>query len=301
MSSASVASPVPPRPAELEDALNRYLYHPLAARLARLLQPTGVSPNMVSVAGGLLVCAAAGAYTLIAWPFSAIVGFLCHAGWHVTDGADGDLARLTGKISPTGELVDGVCDYAGHAVLYFALAAFLSQELGASAWLLASLAGASHIIQTNHAESQRRIYLWWAYGKPWLAQAQTVNDEVFTKHSWFNFMFGWMARDYLTLARAMSPDTEAVDAEFARAANDPIRIEAMRSIVRARSRRSLALQGMVGPNPRAILLGGSMAFGTPLWFFVAEFSLLNLILLVSIMYHRRHSRELTLRLAIIHD
>ena len=42
-----------------------------------------------------------------------------------------DLARLTGKASPTGELVDGVCDYSAHVVLYVVLAAMLvSARLG---------------------------------------------------------------------------------------------------------------------------------------------------------------------------
>ena len=43
------------RPVELEDRLNRLIYHPLAASLARLLQPLGVSPNAVSVTGMLLI------------------------------------------------------------------------------------------------------------------------------------------------------------------------------------------------------------------------------------------------------
>jgi hypothetical protein len=113
------------RPRELEDGLNLYLYHPLAARLARLLKPTGISPNAVSVFGCLLVWGAAWAYTGLAWPQRVVAGFTLHLLWHVVDGADGDLARLTGKSSPTGELVDGVCDLAGHIVLYVALAAML--------------------------------------------------------------------------------------------------------------------------------------------------------------------------------
>ena len=56
------------RPLELQDWLNRFVYHPLAARLARLLRPTGISPDAVSVVGALLVWAAAYAYTGIAWP-----------------------------------------------------------------------------------------------------------------------------------------------------------------------------------------------------------------------------------------
>src|SRR5690606_20900660 len=57
-----------PRPTELKDPLNRFLYHPLAARLARLLQPTGISPNAVSVAGMLCAWTAAWAYAALDYP-----------------------------------------------------------------------------------------------------------------------------------------------------------------------------------------------------------------------------------------
>ena len=98
------------RPAELQVFSNRALYHPLAARLARLLAPTAVTPNMVSMASGLCVVGAGVAYTELAWPASVLFGLLLHMSWHVLDGADGDLARLTGRSGPAGELVDGICD-----------------------------------------------------------------------------------------------------------------------------------------------------------------------------------------------
>src|SRR5918999_275139 len=108
--SRGLALPPPPsRPRELEDALNHFIYHPLAYRLALLLRPTGISPNAVSVIGMLLVWAAAAAYAGLAWPQSVAIGLALHLSWHVVDGADGDLARLTSRSSPTGELVDGVC------------------------------------------------------------------------------------------------------------------------------------------------------------------------------------------------
>ena len=144
------------RPRELEDGLNFHVYHPLSGRLARALVPTGVSPNAVSVLGGLLICAAAYFYTQVAWPAGALIGFACHLLWHVVDGADGDLARMTGKASPTGEIIDGICDYAGHVVLYVALAAMLAESIGGWAWAWGWAAGLSHVVQTNHAESQRR-------------------------------------------------------------------------------------------------------------------------------------------------
>ena len=190
---------------ELQDWLNARLFHPLALRLAMLLKPLGATPNMVSVMGVLAVALAAMAYTRLEWPVGAMIGFALHLFWHVLDGADGDLARLTGKASSNGEFVDGVCDYIGHIVLYILLAAMLDDDLGGWAWVLVVLAGGSHIAQNNHYECLRRSYLWWAYGTPWLQQSDAGGAPARRAHSWFNYVFGWMADDYLTLAAATAP------------------------------------------------------------------------------------------------
>ena len=280
------------RPRELEDRLNRLVYHPLAARLARLLEPTPLTPNMVSVAGLLLVWGAAFAYTGLAWPIGFLIGFPLHLLWHVVDGADGDLARLRGTQSATGELVDGVCDYAGHVLLYILLAAMLDDWIGGWSWFLASLAGASHIAQTNHAETQRRSYLWWVYGVPWLKHARTRDDEVFRARNWFSFTFGWMARLYLNLANAMTPESARVDAALQVAAGDPAEIERIRAVARREFAPTLVYEQILGPNPRTLILGASMALGSPLYYFLAETILLNLVLLVSVRRHNQAGRRL---------
>lgn len=299
MASAGAGAAQPPgedgphdRAPELQDALNRFIYHPLARRLARALRPTGISPNAVSVIGTFLIWAAAWAYVTMSWPQGALVGVLLHAGWHVADGADGTLARLRHMSSPTGELVDGVCDYAGHVPLYFAFGFLLDDSLGGWAWLLTALAGASHIAQTNHAESQRRNYLWRAYGVPWLVHAQAGGDEVFAQRNWFSRGFGWMARDYLRLANKMVPAGGPIDAALAEAAGDPRRIRRIRALARRMSRPSLRFQKALGANPKTVLIGLSMALGSPLWFFLAEILLLNLLLLWSVRHHNAVSRRL---------
>ena len=284
------------RPRELQDWLNRFIYHPLAARLARALRPTGISPNMVSVAGALTIWVAAFAYVGFPWPVSALAGFAFHALWHVVDGADGDLARLTGRSSPGGEMVDGVCDYVGHSVLYVALAAFLDGQMGLWAWVLSAASAASHSLQTNHAETQRRHYLWWAYGVPWLKHAEAAGHEVFRGRSRFTRTFGWMARDYLRVAQAMTPHSARIDAAVEAAMSDPPRLARIQRLVRRSSRRSLAFQKAVGPNPRTIILGISMGLGSPLYFFLAECVLLNLLLALSVRHHNARGRRLAERL-----
>jgi hypothetical protein len=285
------------RAPELEDPLNRYLYHPLSGRLARLLVPTGISPNAVSVAGALLVWAAAWAYAAVAWPVGALLGFALHMAWHVFDGADGDLARMTGKASPTGELVDGLCDYAANIVLYLVLGAILDDSMGGWAWVLAVAAGASHAVQTNHAETQRRCYLWWAYGVPWLKHARDADDQVFRNRGWFGGLFLGLARFYLKAAAWMAPWSARLDSVAQEAAGDSHRSARIRGLVRRTARLSLTYEKLVGPNPRTIMLGASMLAGSPLWYFLAEAVLLNLILAASVVHHNALQRRLVERLA----
>lgn len=280
------------RPRELQDPLNLYFYHPLAARLARLLRPTGISPNMVSVMSLFALIAAAFAFTGLAWPANALTGFAFMLAWHVIDGADGDLARMTGRASATGELVDGVCDYAGNVILYFAFAFMLDDWIGAWAWILAVAAGASHIVQTNHAETQRRLYLWRAYGVPWLRNAAASGDAVFRKENWFTRYFGFWAVGYVWLSNRMTPSANPIDAALAKAKGDPRETGRIREMVRAAFGPGLFLPKALGANPKTLLMGASMLAGSPLYFFLAMIFAVNLILLASIVHHRKVAARL---------
>ncbi|WEK47791.1 MAG: CDP-alcohol phosphatidyltransferase family protein [Candidatus Andeanibacterium colombiense] len=287
------------RPPEVEGWLNMHIYHPLSNRLAVLLRPTGVTPNMVSVAGFASICAAGAAYTGLAWPVSAALGFLLHVSWHVIDGADGALARMTGKASAIGELVDGLCDYAGHVVLYVMLASFLADWIGGWAWVAATCAGASHIIQANHTESERRIYRWWAYGTGWIGQAQQAGGNMFGMfggRNWITLAFGWLVYPYLWLSRVMNPNSAEIDAALAAAARDPALLERMRTIVRDEAKAAVLFQHLVGPNPRAIVLGIAMAFGSPLWFFLFTVGPQNVMLALSVHTHHAMNRRVARRL-----
>lgn len=298
MASASAAELRPrSRPRELEDPLNRLLYHPLAARLARLLLPTGISANAVSVMSAVALIAAALCYTRLPWPQGVLAGFGLMLLWHVIDGADGDLARMKGTASSTGELVDGVCDYAGNVFMYFAFAFLLDDTLGGWAWVWAWSAGGSHILQTNHAETQRRLYLWRAYGVPWLRTAKASDDAVFRRDSWFTRYFGFWAVGYMWLSERMAPAANAVDRALTRAEGNPRETRRLHRLVRrAYGGAGMALPMALGGNPKTLIIALSMAFGSPLWFFLAMIFVLNPVLLWSILHHKTVDRRLALML-----
>lgn len=290
-------APVVGKPPELEDVLNARLFHPLARRLAFALRNTPVTPNMVSVSGVFVVAGAALAYTLVSWPVGVLVGFLLHMLWHVVDGADGDLARLTGRASPFGEMVDGMCDYAGHGILYVALAAFLDNSIGWIAWPLATLAAFSRAAQANHSESQRRTYLWRAYGVPWLQQSRAADQGPFVKRTLGGRIAAGLVAFYMAIGDAVSPRSAVLDAAAERAAADPEERERLHRLCKAEAGRTLFLQALLGSNPRTVLLGLSMLLGSPLWFFLVELVALNLLLAVAIREQKRANARVVAALA----
>ena len=285
----------PQRPRELQDWLNYYLYHPLAWQLARVLARTPLTPNTVSVMGAGLVVAASFAYTQLAWPLSAALGMALHMTWHVVDGADGDLARLTGRASPIGEMVDGLCDYLSHAVLYIVLAVWLQHHNGTfsgwHAWALVVFAGVSHALQSNHVEVQRRQYQYWVYGTPWLRNSRAQSDSP-TAQGWA----GALVSAYIAVASGMTPHALHVDDAVAAAQDDSARLAQIARTVRAESPSLLLMCKLLGPNPRAIVLGLSMFAGTPLWYMLYQSLVLYALLVVSVAMHNAAAKRIALRI-----
>lgn len=280
----------PQRPRELQDPLNHYLYHPLAWRLALQLAKTPLTPNMVSVCGGLLVVAAAFVYAQPGWPLTVVIGLALHMGWHVVDGADGDLARITGRASPKGELVDGICDYSSHIVLYFVLLAVLLPQLGWTAWPIMLVAGISHAVQSNHVEVQRRQYQWWVYGTPWLRTTHQAGGDI------RKMGFAGIVAGYLRLASGMTPYALQIDAAVEADKADPAALERLRGLVRAEAPPLLLMAKFLGPNPRALVLGASMLAGSPLYYFIYQAVFLNLLLVGSVMMHNAAAKRIVARL-----
>ena len=154
------------RTAEIEEWTNRAVIHPVSSRLTPWLARLGVSPNAVSLAGMACGLAAGMAYhRSVAGPAYAVAGLLLMLAWHVLDGADGQLARLTHTQSATGKVLDGICDYVTFGAVYVGLAAALGQRHGGWVWFLVAASGACHAVQSAAYELQRQDYEFWGRGK----------------------------------------------------------------------------------------------------------------------------------------
>jgi len=112
------------KPLEVEEPIDVWVHRPPAYVLARLLLPTPVSPNLVTIGSIVLGCAAGACiFANFRWHLPA-AGVLIFSS-AVLDCCDGQLARLRKSSSAFGRMLDGVADLVVSTVV-----------VGGGAWLV---------------------------------------------------------------------------------------------------------------------------------------------------------------------
>ena len=281
-SRAGASLPLAPgRPREIEAASNLYLVHPASRAIVDILARTPVTPNQVSVASVFTSAAAAMSYVALPWPWNAFAGVTFQFVWHVLDGADGDLARRTGRASPVGELVDGVCDHVSQGLIYIAFAIMVQRSLGPLAWGVAVAAAASHFLQANAYETGRKAYRRFVYGAPWMRQTGAGERGP----------GAWLARFYLGVSSWFSPGEAGVERAMDAAAS-----RTGRAIYRETFAPIVKASGILGSNMRTIACFLAVLAMRPLWFFLFELIALNAALLILAAWRTHANAALTRRL-----
>ncbi|MEZ4224957.1 MAG: CDP-alcohol phosphatidyltransferase family protein [Polyangiaceae bacterium] len=97
------------KPLDVEEPIDVWVHRPLAYVLSKVLYPTPVSPNLVTlisivfgVTGGVLLVTSS--------PWHMQLGALCIFLSAIFDCADGQLARMRGTSSALGRMLDGAAD-----------------------------------------------------------------------------------------------------------------------------------------------------------------------------------------------
>lgn len=276
------------RTLEIEEATNRYIVHPASNYLVRHFARWGLSPNTVSMLG--MVSAAIAAWCLYYYHHLQLVllGFVLLVGWHVFDGADGQLARLTGKTSHLGKIIDGLCDHLGVAMVYVSLSLVLAAELGAWVWLITVAAGLCHAVQASAFEYQRDMYDCWVHDK----QGKCVPslDELSAKSD----MSSWAERLHLGYV-GLQHRFAAVDERLADLRRHGWHDSGARTALAAAYRRinqpSVMQWAWLSANKRTMAIGVTCAAQAPLVYFAVELTLLNgLLWWLMRQQHRRNAQ-----------
>jgi len=277
------------RASEIEEVTNLYLIHPLSQRLVPIFARFGIRPNAVSLLGLACGVGAGVAYHSYHALPACVIGFLLMVGWHIMDGADGQLARLLNAQSEFGKIIDGICDYVTFISVYVGFGLALAPEYGASVWLLIIGAGICHALQAAAYEVKRQEYNFWGLDRrsaelPELAalQAQSLPSGLPQR------LMTLLYRAYV----AMQYRVSGVTIEFrqslkARLERPSAAAEEVRRHYREAFAPSVRRWAVLSSNYRTIGLFVFAISGYPLGYFIFEIIGFNLILLFLALNQQR--------------
>ena len=288
------------RTAQIEEISNTHLIHPMSSFLVPHFARLKITPNMVSFAGlfcGLLASFAYYHYQNIAF---AILGFLLMFIWHVLDGADGQLARLTNSQSEFGKIIDGICDYVTFISVYIALGLSISISEGSGIWFIVIFAGACHAFQAGAYEVQRQEFDYWGMGK----KSAKLPDIEHLKIS-LKDMKG--LKKVLTMINigytSMQYKASGIDLDFraeidAALKTDPKIQKKIRASYIKYFAPSVKAWGLMNANYRTFAIFIACVIKQPILYFILEITLLNLLLIILVAKQKEQNISFLSKLKI---
>ncbi|MDX1740815.1 MAG: CDP-alcohol phosphatidyltransferase family protein [Rhodothermales bacterium] len=286
------------RTREIESVSNLYFIHPISRRFVTMFARLGMKPNTVSALGIIFGVTAAAAYFQYQDWRMCVVGFLSMIMWHVMDGADGQLARLTGQTSELGRVMDGLCDHVTVALVYLSLAVAGSLEDGLWIAGAAVAAGISHVGQSSAYEFQRQMYDYWVHGKE-SARFVSLDEQrsIVEREEGIASVFARFYLLYLWIQSRMTAFDEVLDRQLHRlvASGDPDRSRA-RDLYRSVNVPMMRRWSLMSNNPRTVAIFLACLVGSPVLYFLLELTVMNVLLAVLVSTQRRRHASLRLRL-----
>ncbi len=265
------------RATEIEDFTNLYFVHRIAGFLTPRLAKLHVHPNTVSFTGMAFGLGAAFAYYHYQSMYWAICGFALMVGWHVLDGVDGQLARLTQTQSEFGKVIDGLCDNLTFIAVYIGLGLALAQEGMIYIWAVLLLAGALHSIQSAAYEAQRQEFDFWGCNKQSAElKDPDLRDPTLAAKPFVKRVAAHLAARYTRTQRAVAGINWEVRKQLEDALHQqPDHEEAIRRRYRETFASSVRCWSVLSANYRTIGIFAFAVFHVPLWYFVVEIFVLT--------------------------
>ncbi|HSV63040.1 MAG TPA: CDP-alcohol phosphatidyltransferase family protein [Chthoniobacterales bacterium] len=175
--------------AEIEELTDLHFFRPVGLVVARAGRALGLTPIGLTVIAAIIGIAGG---TLLYDDRLGLFGFALLILHSILDSADGQLARLTGKVTELGRALDGLSGYATHVAIYLAIGFGLFHR-GSPAtifiWML--FAGIATAIHAGMYDYHRHIYI------------AVVSDARVPSHEPRNIPppIGWLFLIYLGLQR----------------------------------------------------------------------------------------------------
>lgn len=288
---------------DTEEFLDIYLNRPIGYAWALLFKRLGVHPNVVTILS-IILGVAAGVMFYYPDMKHTVIGILLLMWANHYDSCDGQLARMTGKKTRWGRMLDGFAGDLWFFAIYFAICLRLTfQPLpfgigeadgavwGVSIWILALVSGTyCHSRQCALADYYRNIHLFFLQGK---AGSELDNfkqqRELFRSLPWKG-NFWWKAflyfyGNYTRKQESMTPNFQHFYAWVQQRYGDEIP-QALRNEFRSLSLPLMKYANILTFNTRAIVLYVSLLVGEPWVYFLFE-----VFVMTALYLYMRHRHE----------
>ncbi len=277
------------RPLIIEDITNRFFVHPLSSLVVKLALVLKLSANVVSVLGLCAGLLSAWFYLHQSRPGFVLAGFVCMVVWHILDGADGRIARATGTASAFGRIIDGICDHLVFGAVYIA---FILYAIGNGAshwvWALGAVSALSHAVQAAGYEERRQLFQRRMRG--------LSRKEISEKLLKIGEKKSALAVLYDRFQTFASPQSDVLDEKLAAWRQQGMSEQKITEVIGGTS-PIVRAWGLLNANNRTIMLAIFAALKHPLWYFVFEAVVLNLVFVVLLMWEKRVERNLVCQAA----
>lgn len=285
---------------DTEEFIDIHFYRPIGYRWALFFNKFGVSPNSITIAS-IFIGIAAGICFYYQNLTINIIGMILLVWANSYDSADGQLARMTGKKTPLGRILDGFSGDLWFFSIYAAICLRLTPEWGIWIWILAAITGFFHSKQAAMADYYRNIHLLFLKGKAGseLSYSPTLKEN-YKKLSWKkDFIYKLFETFYINYTVGQ----ETLTPNFQKMMNiirTQYKDEApawFRTAFREKSLPLMKYTNMLSFNTRVIALFISLFLDMPWLYFVFELTILNGMLVYMILTHEHFCKIFTEQLA----
>ncbi|MDR3193710.1 MAG: CDP-alcohol phosphatidyltransferase family protein [Tannerella sp.] len=276
---------------DTEEFIDIHFYRPLGYCWALLFSRWGMSPNTVTVIGIFIGLAAGICFYFSSLPVN-VAGMLLLIWANMYDSADGQLARMTGRKTPLGRILDGACGDLWFVAIYAALCFRLMPSWGYWIWLLAAVTGFCHTRQAAMADYYRNIHLWFLKGQAGseLEDAAALRDE-YRRMTWKrDGVMKFFALSYLQYTAGQegwAPNFRRMRAQLRQKYRDTAIPESFRTAFREKSLPLMKYTNMLSFNTRIIALFIALFINIPWLYFAFELTALNVMLAYMVITHER--------------
>ncbi len=272
----------------VEEWADLHFFRPIGIRIARALQPTGISADQVTL-WSLAIGLVAGHLFAYQDRWTNVIGFALFIVSDIFDSADGQLARLRGSSTRFGRALDGISD----SLRFINLYAHLVYRLVRAGWwwpgavLLVGLAALAHAYQSAAVDFVRNAFLYIGVGNG--GELDLPEDLDGDRRATVLQRFGARVyRDYVERQVHLFPrSVKLIRLLRRRGVTDAFRAE-----YRARQEVVLPLCAWLGQNIRFVLLGVAAVAAHVSAFLWAEAVWMSLVLVALLWIHEWNATAL---------